>query len=49
MESKVIEIPTAQLGMKPKLKLSPSLKEIAEAYLYRQLQAKDLRDRVFKN
>lgn len=49
MESKVIEIPVANLSMKPKLKLEPGLKEIAEAYLYRALKNDDLRRQVFHN
>ena len=48
-DNTVIEIPTAKLGTKPKLKLSPGLRELAEAYLYRRMASEDLKVKTFTN
>lgn len=48
-KTKVIEIPVAKLGTKPKLVLSPGLRELAEAYLYRKIVSEDLKNRTFSN
>lgn len=44
-----IGIPCAKLGVNKTLRLEPGLRELAEAYLHRQLKAKDLKERVFQN
>ena len=42
-----IKVPQKNFSVKETLVLQPKLKEIAEAYLYRKLQAEILKEKIF--